>query len=65
VVANFAAASFRTADVEAVGTVLWSWIGGRPAKVLGVNRGTVVPRTGRFEITVGVDTWMISEMDDE
>ncbi len=36
-----------------------------PAEVLGVDRGTVVPRTGRFEITVGVDTTGISEMDDE
>lgn len=55
-VANFATASFRTADVEAVGAILRSWIGSRAAKVLGIDRGTVVPRSGCFEIAVGVNS---------
>ena len=52
---NFATASFRSANVEAMGTVFRSWICSRATAPDGVDGCVVIPGTRRFQIAMGVD----------
>jgi len=64
VIANFSAPSFCSTNIQAMGTIFWSWIIGGTAIPNWINTGEVVSRTRCFEISVAVDTKM-SKMSSE
>ena len=52
---NFATASFRPTDIEAMGTIFRCWVGKCAAAPDGVDGCLVIPGTRRFQIAVRID----------
>ena len=52
---DFAAASFRPANVETMGAVFRSWVCRRATAPDGIDGCVVVPRTRRFQVAMSVD----------